>query len=190
MGYTVEGPGDREQAYRDKTAVKAPFNENNEPYQYCAILGGGEDYVYADTLRDILEYLIPGYSEAENDEEETVLRIRYAGAAATMMQASILVNLDTDTLTDDEWKVLTSPKLGPNVAEADWWTSEVPFVAVQTSYRPYTENSRPAAAATEGVKGSTILWLRPADPTDFLTSLHEAGYIELMVNTDDSEEDD
>lgn len=190
MGYTVEGPGDRQHAHRDPHSVKAPFNADGQPYQYCAILGNNEDYVYTDTLTDLLEYLIPGYAEANGEEEKAVLRIRYAGSVATMLQANILANIDTDALSDAEWGVLTAPKLGPNVAEADWWTSSVPLVAVQTSYRPYTESSRPAAAGTEGVRGDTILWLRPADPFDLLSSLHETGYIQLLENTDIPDEED
>ncbi len=195
MGYVVAGPGDRQQAYRDKSQVRPPFNESNAPYRYCVILDNGNDYLYADTLQDILEYLIPGYSEAETDEEETVLRIRYAGSAATMLQAAIIIQRERSKgtrLTDEEWGVLIAPKLGPNVARADWWTSDVPLVVVQTSYRPYTDSPRPAAAASEGRKGSTLLWLRPAEPADFLTSLHEAGWFQLMENTEleDADEED
>lgn len=181
MGYTVVGPKERARNTTSRHPVMTPVNSYGHPYSYCLILPDGEDYLYVDALEDALEFLLPGYSEV-GEEERAMLRIRYAGEAAATVQATILASINPDEITDKEWEVLAAPKLGPQVAKADWWRSRIPLIVVETSYYPYTSSSRPASALSEGRKGDNLWWIRPADPETFLLSLHECGYLRILAN--------
>jgi hypothetical protein len=183
MGYTIYGPGDREPAPGVPGAILTPTNTHGDTYPYCMVTAGGNDLVFADTFDDLADALIPGYLTETDPVEQAMMRIRLAESAAVTMQAAILTATDPDTITDDEWAVLTAPKVGPGAPEAPLWASTVPLIVVETSYQPYTTRLRPYTV-TDGIQSENLWWIRPGLTEDLLLSLHDIGYIRLMETTD------
>jgi len=163
-----------------------PRHEDGSGYHYCMYMNGNEIIVFADTYGELLEALIPGYIEFE-ENEQIYHRIRLAQQVAATVQAEILFDdgVSEDTVTSEEWAILTAPR---NLSQprADWWECEIPLVVVETGYVPYTTIPRPASAIADGKPGATtnLFWVRPAEEEDFLFSLHEVGVIHLMENMD------
>lgn len=182
MSYLLTGPGDRQMSPELADTLITPMNAEGKPFAYCLIMPDGEDYLYADTYDDMLENLIPGYFDTEDPTEQAMMRMRLAGQVATIRQAQILADVDSSLITDEEWAVLVAPKLGSSVARADWWESPVPFIAVETAYTPYTDIPRPASGLSDGTNAENLWWIRPGEPEDFLLSLHEVGFVQLMEN--------
>ncbi len=182
--YQLVEAGTAEQAYRDPSAVKAPHNADSQPYRYCVLFPDSQDYLYADSLVDVLSYLLPHYEEGTEDDKAEA-RIRLAGRVASVVQANILASLEPGEINEKEWSLAVADKIGPEVVEVRWWTPDVPFLAVQTSYTPYTNVPLPASARSEGVaEDSTIWWIRPAGEDEFVTSLSEVGFIRILNNVD------
>jgi len=165
-------------------SMLTPMNEEGNPFRYCMGMPDGEDILYADGYPDMLEGLLPGYLATEDEVERAVMRIQLGAQVATVMQAEVLANTDPAAISETEWKVLTAPRVGSTCVRADWWTSPIPLIVVETSYVPYTEIPRPASGLSDGVAADNLFWVRPAEEEDFLLSLHEVGFIRLMENMD------
>ncbi len=183
MSYLLTSPADRAAYGKTKHGTVNPANPDGGSFYYCVVMPDGEDYLYADSLTDVLAYLIPSYLELD-EEDKAVERIRLAGSIATTMQAVILSALPQETVSSEEWAILIAPKLGPKVARADWWGSPIPLIVVETSYVPYTSSSRPASATSEGHKADNLWWVRPTDDDNLVISLHEIGYLHILENID------
>jgi hypothetical protein len=163
--------------------ILPPTKEDGTGYGYCLYFNNDAEVAFADSPDELLDALIPGYS-ADVDNQD-FLRIRLAQNAAAQTQAEILFGVDPSTVDETTWATLTSPR---NVSQprADWWTSAIPLVVVETGYEPYTSVPRPASAIADGLADAPNLWfLRPGEEEDFLVSLHEVGYVRLMRNTFD-----
>ncbi len=182
MGYLLTGPGDRNLSLELADTLVTPMNENGDPFAYCLVMPDGEDYLYADTYDDMLVNLIPGYLATDDLEERALMRMRLGTQVAVVKQAEILADLDPAMITDEDWQVLTAPKAGSQVTSPEWWNSPIPLIVVETSYVPYTDIPRPASGLNDGIVAENLWWIRPAEQEDFLLSLHEVGFVQLMEN--------
>jgi|AACY02.3.fsa_nt_gi hypothetical protein len=180
----------REVVDPDTGEITVPNNSRGgRRFHYLCYLPGGTDIVFTDTVTNIIDFLIAGYSDLPNEEEAAVARITLADSIARILQSQVLLDVDRASFTDEEWATLNAPRVGSAAAQADWWRSNTPLYVVETTYEPYTDIPRPAAAGAD-TQESTIRWIRPADEEDFLLSLHEVGFIRLMENTETSRDDE
>lgn len=171
MRNNVEGDG----------PVIAPTRDNGTGYAYCMYFNGMAEVAFADSYLDLLNVLIPGYSDFDEAERD-YQRIRLAQSVAAQVQAEIIAEVDPADVTEAEWATLTSPR-SVSQPRADWWTSKVPLVVVETGYEPFTSVPRPASGLTADDPNADNLWfIRPAEEEDFLVSLHEVSYIRMMEN--------
>lgn len=167
--------------------VLAPTHEDGSGFAYCLYFNNAIEVAFADTTAELLDVLIPGY-DAATDAERDILRIRLAQSVAAQVQAEVLFDVDPATVSPADWDVLNSPR-GISQPRADWWSNPIPLVVVETGYAPYTAIPRPASALADGLADAPNLWwLRPAEEDEFLSSLHEVGYLQLMQNTYDEED--
>lgn len=161
--------------------IVAPRKDDGAGYRYCMYFNGDVDVAFADTLEEILDTLIPGYSTL-SEEDQDVARIRYAQNAAATVQASILAELEEDDVTEEEYAILTAPRQLPQPT-VKFWESQVPLVIVETSYAPFTEVSPPASALGSTIEDSNVWRISPMDSEVFLMNLHEVGFIRLMESS-------
>lgn len=162
--------------------VVPPLHDNGVGYRYAMYFRGNVDIAFADSYADLMDVLIPGY-DSLSDEDQALSRIQLAQSAAAQIQGMILAAVEDEEISDEEWAVLSAPRTGPQ-PRADWWTSEVPLVVVETAYQPFTDVPRPASGLSSTADASNLWWVRPAEDEELLFSLHEIGYIRLMENTD------
>lgn len=163
--------------------VTPPLHEDGIGFQYCMYLPGNNDVAFADSYPELLDLLIPKYSEM-NEEDQMFHRIKLAQSAATRVQAEVLMAHEQSEVSPEEWEVLVSPR-AITQPRADWWKCHIPLVVVETGYEPFTDVPRPASALSDGNAISPNLWwIRPVEEEDFLISLHEVGYIAVMTNTE------
>lgn len=160
--------------------------ETGTAYRYALLLPN-RDLLFADTLTDLVTGLIPGHDSLDFDAGIEA-RIRYCAHAAAMLQAHALTAApedELDALDSEELAALLAPRIGQFAAQAPWWRPSVPLYVVETSYIPFTDLPRPASIH-DGVPGAedTVVWLRPVDPELMVLSLHEAGFVRVLVNDD------
>lgn len=176
----------REVVNPDTGEIVVPQNtQSGRRFHYLTYLPGGTDILFTDAITEVLDFLIPGYADLPGEEDSAVARITLADSVARILQSSALLEVDRNDFTDEEWATLNAPRIGSNAAQADWWRSNTPLYVVETSYQPYTNLPRPAAA-NNATQESPIRWIRPAEEEDFIISLHEAGFLRVMENTDTS----
>lgn len=160
--------------------ILPPTHENGSSYAYCMYFNGDAEVVFADTQDELLETLIPGYGAMSEDDKD-VARILLASAAAAQVQAEILMDVDPDSVTPEEWATLVARR-DVSQPRADWWSSVVPLVVVETGYQPYTDVPRPASSLSSTQDAENLWFVRPVEEEDFLVSLHEIGYIRMLEN--------
>lgn len=159
----------------------APLHEDGTGYAYCLYFNDNSEIAFADTLTELVSALIPGYANLTETDRD-VERIRYAQTAAAEVQAEILLHIDESDVTPEQWAALTSPRFLPQ-PRADWWTTDVPLVVVETGYAPYTETPRPASALQDGIEEDNPIWfINPAEEETLLDTLHSVGYLQFLSN--------
>lgn len=161
--------------------VVPPEHPEDREWPYCMYYRDGLMVAFADTYKELLLALIPGYQNMTEDEQ-VFHRIRLAQGAAAQIQGRILAQVDRNEISDAEWEVLVAPR-GDSQPRADWWVSDIPLVVVETSYEPFTEVPRPASGVDSPDGETNLWWVRPEEEEDFLISLHEVGFIRLMQAT-------
>lgn len=159
-----------------------PRHADGSTYPFAMYLDESARIVFADTHVDLLDALIEGYAQmdpAERDQERIGLAQHVA--AVTQAQAMFDHGITRDDVTDQEWNALTAPR-GQAQPRVNCWTSEVPLVVVETSYQPHTTVPRPTSALSDATseRPSNLAWVRPGEEGDFLASLHELSYIQLL----------
>lgn len=162
--------------------VLAPLHEDGSSYPYCLYFNSDAEVAFADSIEELLDMLLPGYLNAD-DAARDLMRIQLAQSVAGQIQAEILFDVDRADVSDHDWAILNAPRQLPQ-PDAGWWSNEIPLVVVETAYAPYTAVPRPASAIADGLADAPNLWwIRPAEDEDFLISLHEVGYVRLLMNT-------
>ncbi|MGV8910495.1 MAG: hypothetical protein ACOH1Y_16050 [Propionicimonas sp.] len=170
-----------------------PYKDDGTMFLYSMFFDGDKFIAYADEPADLLESLIPGYNEMD---EQSQVQARIMLAVTVQTQAQAYINADPENaekiaaLTDKEHDALTSPRhtqphgWGPDPQMGDFWDSEVPLVLVETGYAPYTTLDRPMSSIAHVVDPPNMIWLRPQDEWEFLLSLHRVGSIRMHQASD------
>lgn len=162
--------------------------EDDTAFLYCVYLPGGTDIVFTDSYTELLDVLIPNYSQMDEDQQ-IIKRAELARSVAVEIQTQILIDeeyeflINSGVVSDEELKTLKSPRdIEP--PQADWWKCQVPLVVVETDYEPFTDIPRPASALSDGnVVSPNLFWIRPVEEEDFVVSLYDAGFITILINT-------
>ncbi len=163
-------------------SLLAPVKEDGRGYRYAMYYNAFADAAFADSHDELLSVLIPGYT-SKDEATRMDARIILAQNIASQIQAEILAEVSDEDLTDNEFAILTAPR-GLRQPEVRFWSNDVPFVAVETSYAPYTKVPKPASTMSNGAyDAANLWWIRPVEEEDFLISLHEVGHIRLLENT-------
>ena len=160
------------------TEARLPARPDGAPWPL--LLVHGDRVTGADTPGELLALLIPGYDQLADDDpgHDDALWARYesAVATATQMQETLMAAAtehgDFDAATADEATLtaLLTDKTAPYAEPV--WRQRVPLVLIDTDYQPFTKRPRP---------DGRVVYLRPAQEHDYLTSLAEAGLIEYLV---------
>jgi hypothetical protein len=173
--------------------VDPPVHDDGTLYPYSMYYDGSKRVAFADTPSDLLAVLIPGYAEMDSEQERVTARIMLATSAQVALQAQINAEIEPEAweaLTETEKNVLTGPRFeqphGWGEDEmGDVWAPSIPLVLVQTGYAPIVANRpQPISALGDVEDPDNIIWLRPADEWEFLSSLARAGWIGLYEATD------
>lgn len=172
---------------------QSPLHEDGTRYPFAMQFDGGKFIGYADTPAELLGMLIEGYEDLEHAEQQTA-RIRLAVKVQVAVQAVVNSSADPavwDALSGTEKDVLNGPRFEqphgwaePDDEMGDVWDSEIPLVLVETGYAPYTDIDRPISGIADVLNPPNIVWLRPVDEMEFLTSIADAEYVELFEATD------
>lgn len=154
-----------------------PTRSDGSEWSHVLMMRDGST-VYADTVGEVLEELIPGWSDFTEDARRDAL-IRHAADAAGDAQqrriaeavsrgvidpsdpddAGLLLVLEADKQVS---LMLETPDRPGVQAE---WEGPVELVLLTTSYQPHADHPP--------IGGRTV-WLDPRDPASYLVSLREA----------------
>jgi hypothetical protein len=157
---------------RGDTPIPLPTKPDGSRFPFA--LTTPQSRAYADSLTELIDALIPGYS-ALDDGTANLERLLYAVTTQVTLQARLNTAASADTwrsLPDDQRGVLLSDRTQP--PELELWEAPIPLVLVDTFYAPFTTRRRP---------NGNIVWLRPFDETEFLASLAEASLIGVATAT-------
>lgn len=172
-------------------APPSPLHEDGTRYPFSMRFDGEKFIAFGDTPAELLGLLISGY-EALDSREQQVERIKFATRVQVVTQAMLNAEADPevlDALTEAESAVINGPRFEQPHGwgegdEGDVWDSPLPLVLVETGYAPYTDFDKPISGMGDVENPPNMIWLRPIDEWEFLTSLAEAGYIDLYEATD------
>ena len=163
---------------RGATAVEAPRRPDGGLYRFEMIYDGLKYRAYADTATELCGLLIPGYAELEHDTEQAAARIQFAVGMQVQLQAAIATEADLEACSPAERELLLGPRHVPPAVAS--WEADVPLVLVDVFYEPVGELPRPAGRPRGGGEPN-LIWLRPSDEVELLSSLHRAGLVVLAV---------
>ncbi len=155
-----------------------PTHPDGTEWAHILVLSDGA-VVHADTAREALTELIPGYGDLNSEEARLAARVRHALDLAAQAQrarideAVLRGRLDPHDPHDaalvqvlsarkDAGMLLASPDAPGRQAP---WRGTVELVLVTTSYAPHTE-----VPPAQG----RVVWFDPTGEQVFLTSLHAA----------------
>lgn len=126
-----------------------------------------------ETATEAVASQVEGYSDIQIDDEAIALIARYEHAVtlAGGVQTDLLLENPGIVLTDEELAILSEDKSAP-LFDGEW-TADVPLVLVATDYAPYVADRMPPTG--------NIVWINPADETQFLISLAEVGVVTLQM---------
>lgn len=180
---------------RDNRAPAPALHADGSNFEWRMFFDNGQRIVDADTLPELLDYLIDGYS-FRSSEEQKAARLDLARSVQALARMTIVGNLtpeESEKLADWEWALLqygegldTDPfgwgdgsgVVGTvDLDGVDYWESSVPLVLLETSYAPFTEITSPLSGEGDFEEVSNIIWLRPQDEFEFLRSLSRIGFI-------------
>lgn len=153
-----------------------PAAPGGQSFPYEMIYGGGSRRGYADSPGELVTLLIGGYAELADDQARLRARIQYAVDVSVPLQADAAAGGDLGDCTGRQRAVLLAPRdVPPSVTE---WAAPVPLVLVTSFYAPVGALPRPVLAGA-----GTITWIDPQTEESLLTSLYEAGWINLAART-------
>jgi hypothetical protein len=160
-------------SYTILAAAEADFDPvNSAGEQYLHVLDRPEDSVYADTVTDICETLIPGYDELDHtpdgDAEALVLRYDASVVIADDIQEQLLAQASADSKAQlsDEDLALVQASRHKAVRLDSVWEKPVPLILISTHYAPYTELPAP---------DGEIGFINPHSEVSFLESTSQLG---------------
>ena len=153
--------------------AEPPLKDDQTPYLMEMIYDGGRWRAYADSPRELMDALVPGYSEIRTPRESAAARIRAALRLQVQLQALLAADEALGQCSPAERVLLLgSREVPPRIGH---WSAAVPLVLVTTFYRPAGRLPRPEST------NNSVLWIDPASEWSLLVSLHTAGVICLSV---------
>jgi hypothetical protein len=164
--------------------VESPRTPEGDLYPFCMFYDGYKFVAFASSPGDLLDVLIPGYA-AMDDAGQQRARIRLAHDAQVALQA--VINAETapeamDALSAEQRATLFGPRF--EQPRVDVWEPSIVLVLVETGYAPITDIPQPISGIADVQNPPNMLWLRPAEEWEFLTSLADSGFIGLSQKTD------
>ena len=145
-------------------------------YRFEMIFDSGRYRAYADTVTELCEQLIDRYAALDDDVAQAAARIQHAVRVQVQLQAALVAEADLSRCSPEEQELLLGSRHVPPVLEV--WEAHVPLVLVDTYYEPLGQLPRPQGRPRSGgLAGSNLIWLRPGDEADLLTSLADAGVV-------------
>lgn len=188
---------------RDNVAPSPATREDGSNYRWRMFFDGGARIADADYPAELLDILIPGYEYITTEEVRLEARIALAKNVQQLARAVIVGGIspeDAEKLTDWEWNVLNygddenpdpfgwgegDGEIGVEKEDVvDIWSSDVPLVLIETSYRPFTEIQAPLSNDGDFYDYvRNLIWLRPIEEVDFLKSLSRIGVITFGTPT-------
>lgn len=168
----------RKNPWNGETPV-VPLQEDGSNFEYMMYFNGHERIAYANTIREMIEVLVPQYLGSDEASQQR-MRTSYATSVAVWTQALILAEIADTDLSDEERSIVYAKRNEKPQPVIRDWSSDVPVVVVEDNYEPYTTTPKPTS--TQGALGEAenIIFMRTHSEKDFLYSLHEAGYIRLL----------
>lgn len=161
-----------------------PTRQDGNFYRYEMICRGGWARVYADSIEDLLEYLVPGYKSMP-EEEKLQARITHALDMQVELQSQINLVYGAYNRTPAEDIILNAPRHTPPIV--DIWVSEVPLVLIDAFYMPYSDIPAPISGMGDTEYSENVWWLNPAENEfEYLRSLHESSMILLNIRKDEA----
>lgn len=160
-----------------------PLRPDGSFYRFEMIADGGWSRFYDDSPAGLLDFLIPGYLDL-NDQERIAARIRHSIDLQVRLQARLNTFFDKTRRTPEENAILLGPRhVQP---EVDEWFSQIPLVLVDVFYAPFTDVPRPVSGFGDTALTPNLWWLRPGESEmGYLESLHAAGLIDLHAAADE-----
>ena len=166
--------------FGDAPPPPPPRKADGAAYRFEMIYDAGKYRAYADTVTELCEELIAGYSEIDDEVAQAAARILYAVGAQVRLQAEIIVDdvAAMATATPAERELLLGARHVP--PELEVWEADLPLVLVATYYQPLGPLTRPVGRPRGGGPvDSNLIWLRPADEAELISSLDEIALISL-----------
>ena len=161
---------------RGGIAPTVPHRPDGTLYRFEMIFDGGRYRAYADTATELCEQLIDGYADLDDDVAQAAARIQHAVRAQVLLQAAIVAEADLSGCSSQERELLLGPRHVPPQLEV--WEAEVPLVLVDSYYEPLGRLPQPRGRPRNGgTEDSNLIWLRPGDEAELLTSLADAGVL-------------
>jgi hypothetical protein len=156
--------------------VDVPLRPDNQPYRFEMFYDGFNSRAYADTADELIAFLIRGYDQM-NASARLAARLHLAVRSQVLVQAEINASFNLNQVTPEEAVVLQGHRNNPpDVTE---WNCEVPLVLVDVYYEPIGSLKRPASGIADVTAPDNVLWVSPADPYEFVMSLHNIGVVGL-----------
>ena len=161
----------------------APLTPAGVPYQLRWVdHEHGGDLVYAETADDLLGHWLPGYRDADPDEQ-ALLRAQHAVQIRDSLVAQLLVDAENNgiTLTPEQEAILLADL--DRMPDITRWDPPVPLVLLEGMYRPYTDRLPPLSGIDGDVREpSNIIWLRNSHADGYVQSLAAAGIIDIAIH--------
>lgn len=178
MGVMVRNTSEAEPEF---SAV--PRKPDGTFYRFEMIADGGWSRFYDDDPNGLLDFLIPGYADLD-DQKQLEMRVWHAVDLQVRLQARLNEFYNATRRTPDEHKILTGPRhIQPSPTE---WVCAVPLVLVDAFYAPYSDVLPPLSPEGDVAAPPNLWWLRPAqNAITYLMSLHEVGLIDLHTSADE-----
>lgn len=191
---------------RDNVAPPPAVKPNGEGYQWRMFFDGDRSVADADTLAELLDILIPGYSQAP-EGDRLYERIAFAKRIQLAARVEVLARLspeEADSLKDWEAALLSWEKQGDPWGwgdgsgeikeseaffqfdedeedqipeEPDMWSRDFPLVLLDVHYAPYSEIPPPLSSYGDYHHVPNIVWIEAMGEEEFLNSLTRIGYV-------------
>jgi hypothetical protein len=152
--------------------VRPPTRPDGALYRFELIYDGGRWRGYADTTDELVDAMIPGYSDLD-PARQSEARLTYAVRAQVMLQAELNVDIGLDGCREEEKDLLRGDRSVPPAP--DVWTAPVPLVLVASFYAPAGDLVAPLGAGGP----PNLVWLDPTSADALLRSLSRAGVVQL-----------
>lgn len=154
-----------------------PRQPDGALYRFELIYDGGKWRGYANTTDDLLDALLPGYTDLD-EAARAAARLSHAVQTQVVLQANLVASIGLDGVGEGDTAVLLGARDVPPTPAS--WSAPVLLVLVTTFYQPIGAHPVPTA------EPDALIWLDPSTPGTLLQSLHYAGVVQLHAAAADA----